>query len=299
MSISASHDDQPVDRTVVVIGRTGNGKSALANAIAGRFDGDLFSESASPHSRTRGTPAHIVTLDHEGRTYRVRIVDTNGFGDTDMSEKDVLLALADLARTCDGGIHHVFFVTKHRFTAVEQEAFKLMVNTIFNPDVLPFVTVVRTHAFTREQDHSAKLRQFQEEMMVQLPSMASVRGFLMVNNPEVGEHQSLEGRQRTHRIFLDHILSGSPRSYSPPCFAAVRERVGPALATKDSLAAELKRLREKQASALPGSEEMRRLETEAAGVNMEMDKIGDAIMIVMHEVLRVAVGALIGKCTIL
>jgi GTPase Era involved in 16S rRNA processing len=98
-------------RTVLLIGKTGNGKSTVGNVLAGAH---VFAESAKAASETKHAQVHYVTI--EGVQYK--IVDTIGIGDTELTQEAVCMRIADACVECKDGINQVLFVTKDRFTKV-------------------------------------------------------------------------------------------------------------------------------------------------------------------------------------
>ena len=131
------------DRTVIFIGETGAGKSSCANALAGS---ERFEMSASSFSITKDVQAVTVTLPWEDEKYTVKIVDTIGIGDTNFSPEEVLSRLArwPSCHECREGINAVFLVIGMRFTKEQAEAFDILWQVLFGPEVVELTTVVRT-----------------------------------------------------------------------------------------------------------------------------------------------------------
>src|ERR1051325_4451564 len=79
--IETQEDD--VENNIFLIGRTGNGKSTLANVLINKNDSfeEVFKESARGISKTKDFQTSEFEL--EGTKYRV--VDTIGVGDTKLS----------------------------------------------------------------------------------------------------------------------------------------------------------------------------------------------------------------------
>ena len=80
--------DLEVDRTVVLIGRTGSGKSTCANTLAGygedKDKDKMFGESCSSISETKELESRTVVVSWRGKEYTLKIVDTIGIGDTNL-----------------------------------------------------------------------------------------------------------------------------------------------------------------------------------------------------------------------
>ncbi len=89
-----------MSRNVLVVGRTGNGKSTLINLLA---NADVCSVGGLASSTTRDCQLVPITVD--GTTYT--LVDTIGIGDTALDEADVLHRLATAVHACRDGIVQV------------------------------------------------------------------------------------------------------------------------------------------------------------------------------------------------
>src|SRR6185437_5394802 len=124
-------------RNILLIGRTGNGKTTLANVLFnknGQFE-EVFKESAGSISETRELQIELmkVDLDNEGREQvEYQIIDTIGVGDTRLTPQGVLYKLAKIARSIDNGLNQVLFVVGDRFTKEEAEAYRLLRQIIFD-----------------------------------------------------------------------------------------------------------------------------------------------------------------------
>lgn len=126
--------------TVMVLGKTGSGKSHLANLLLGYHafeSGDSLGSLTNEHSVRKGTS-------NDGR---LTVLDTIGFGDTRLPPETVVRSLRDTALEAPQGIDAIMFVMKkERATAVEQEIFAYVTELLFGPLCLPNLYIVMTHA---------------------------------------------------------------------------------------------------------------------------------------------------------
>ena len=114
-------------RNILLIGRTGSGKSTLGNVLINQNNNfeEVFKESDGSVSATKEIKEKIVEIDltrdgSEKRKYR--IIDTIGIGDTKLTPQGVLTRLAEIgSRVKREGLNHILFVTQGRFTKEEVE----------------------------------------------------------------------------------------------------------------------------------------------------------------------------------
>ena len=126
-------------KNILLLGRTGNGKSTLANVLTNT---NYFTESSGGISKTKKIQEKSFEID--GIKYS--IFDTVGIGDTKLDSKTVLFRLGEIAHFVDkGGLNQIFFVTGNRFTKEETEAYKLLGSIIFDQDVFDYTTIIRTN----------------------------------------------------------------------------------------------------------------------------------------------------------
>ncbi|XP_065197725.1 uncharacterized protein LOC135829249 [Sycon ciliatum] len=276
-------DGKKIDRTIVLMGRTGKGKSTLANVIAGRYKGDLFPESSSPTSKTQGLPTKTVLLPYAGHDYAVKIIDTIGFCDNRFTEEQVLLELAHLAHKCSGGINQIIFVTNGRFTQEERQASDCVIDVIFQPQVAPFCTLVRTRTpggELREDVISAKTQEYKEESIALHPSLGRINTFLMVSNPDDGDDRSYEVRRCTRKRMIEHIILHYQAVYVPPLFAEIKGRVDGHIQKKTETERKLQQLEEDLAAARISKEDYER---ENAAELAELKRINEELTAKVKE----------------
>eukprot|EP00117_Sycon_ciliatum_P023534 scpid80439/ scgid19985/ len=220
--------DAKADRVIVVAGKTGNGKSAMCNVAAGRYDGSLFPESNGPASHTQGITSHSVKVAYGGQDYVLKIVDTIGFADNRFSNEQVLRLQAELGNVCSEGIHQVLFVTKGRFTSEDKDSLNSLMDVVFQPDVAKFCTVIRTWTPASElADGSvtAKTDAYKQEVIRAHSRVNEISTFLMVSNPDDGSPASIQMRQRSRQKLMEHIILHYRSRYTPPTFATITARI--------------------------------------------------------------------------
>mmetsp|Transcript_10518 Transcript_10518/g.9064 ORF Transcript_10518/g.9064 Transcript_10518/m.9064 type:complete len:145 (+) Transcript_10518:31-465(+) len=69
--------------TIVVVGRTGAGKSYICNKLAGE---ECFKTSNAVYSETLEPQCKVIPIKRNSLTYSIKIVDTPGIGDNRVDE---------------------------------------------------------------------------------------------------------------------------------------------------------------------------------------------------------------------
>jgi hypothetical protein len=218
-------------RNILLIGRTGGGKSTLANVLTGTNN---FVESSRTTSQTRTIEEGLVEIDisRDGsEKTRYRIIDTIGVGDTKLTPQGVLTRLAEIGnRVKNEGLNHILFVTKGRFSKEEIETYDLLSSIIFDKDVIKYTTIVRTgfpEFETREacEDDRAALR-IENADLVHI--LGSVNIMYVDNPPLVGRPRAVEDakecREESRKRLLTY-LAGCQGNYRPSNIDTLDERI--------------------------------------------------------------------------
>uniref|UniRef100_A0A8C6S8S5 AIG1-type G domain-containing protein n=1 Tax=Neogobius melanostomus TaxID=47308 RepID=A0A8C6S8S5_9GOBI len=127
-------------RTIVLLGKTGSGKSSLANTLFG--EKDTFKGSCSANSVTNSCLSKTKIIN--GRS--VQLIDTPGFFDTDLNSEELNSEILRCLVECAPGPHAFLLVLKvERYTKQEEAVVDQMVNEYFGKEALKYTTVVFTH----------------------------------------------------------------------------------------------------------------------------------------------------------
>ena len=168
-------------KNLLLIGKTGNGKSTLANVLT---QSAKFTESAGSTSQTRIIQAE--QFKHNEQSYS--IIDTPGFFDTKLKQEEILDIIAEAVYLVKDGLSQVFFVSKGRFDHYEMSTYNILREIIFDKCVSDYTTLVRTNFV--DFDNKEECEKDLEAMKCQddfkdVIEACSLR-LIHVNNPSLG-----------------------------------------------------------------------------------------------------------------
>ncbi|CAE8635854.1 unnamed protein product [Polarella glacialis] len=270
--------------TVMVFGKTGSGKSHLANLLVGHGafqSGDSLASVTNDDSVRRATSEDgMITL-----------LDTIGFGDTRLSTETVVRSLRDAALEAPDGIDALLFVLKkERVTAAEQETLAYVTQLLFGPDCLPNLYMVVTHAgrLAREPELREPWLREQAAASPHFAAMLALLGpaahgrLAFVENADPAEAEDEDERamaeKRRHRALQD-LLSLLQENRAPPYRHGIMRRAGELQAAhleelrrelRSRVEEEVRRELDKDRGAL--EEERQQLRTEVEGQRKSLEE---------------------------
>lgn len=136
---------------MLIVGRTGGGKSTIANQILGR---DEFKVSASFKSVTKRIVHATTRINLMDGTYDITVYDTVGLFDTSMmSDAQIMKVIQTYVSThSPDGIHLVLFVVKKgRYSPEEKEAYDNLMS-LFKSRTSSVSALVITHCESDTDD---------------------------------------------------------------------------------------------------------------------------------------------------
>ncbi|KAM6894250.1 GTPase IMAP family member 7-like [Lycodopsis pacificus] len=130
--------DEANRRRIVILGKTGTGKSSVANTI---FGDELFKIGHTANSETSECRAETKSIN--GRD--ITVIDTPGLFDTDRPEEKLKSEIVKCITEFSSGLHAFVIVFEAgRFTDQEQDVIT-KINQYFSEEVFKYATVLFTH----------------------------------------------------------------------------------------------------------------------------------------------------------
>ncbi|CAG8547291.1 16036_t:CDS:1 [Cetraspora pellucida] len=278
-------------RNVLLIGRTGQGKSSLANIIIndeknfneeGKFD-EVFKKGNGTLSQTKKTQSEKITLKigvgGEIKDVNYRIIDTVGIDDTTLSKKDVLIEIAIACKKVRKGINQILFVCGENLTPQEIDAYNIIRRVLFDEkldkDITKYITIIRTRFDNFGDEDSCKndiqlLIENENKAIVEMIQSCSER-VVHINNPPInmkGKEEMIQEQinlnkkicKNARKRVIGHLVTCED-VYKPESLDEINERIGRLLSENKVLQEQLDELQEKyntlqeQLNRLSGADE--------------------------------------------
>ena len=250
---SKSEEKIKSTKNILLIGRSGNGKSTLANVLTNTND---FKESIGSTSETR----IIQSQEFNILDTKYLVIDTPGIGDTKLPQEQVLDIIAEAVYLAREGVSQVLFVSKTRFDQYEMATYNILREVIFDAEITKHTTLIRSHfsEFAEKEDCQEDLEKMLEQDDLKEIIESCQKRVIHVDNPSVAtnladEKRTINQKQRiaSHKKILAHLTNRCIVDYQPSQLKNLNQALEKVMKEKKDLETKLQDLANKSQSSTP------------------------------------------------